>query len=208
MTFNLGPDGSVQIKEAMKDAGNIAKAPEMFRYGMRMSMPGKFSTIDFYGKGPWENYIDRNSCAVVGRYIQSVNEQYNYGYARTQESGTKTGMKWFRVLSEAGKGLEITSDVKFSASALPFSIEDLDVSVNDPLPRHNETNCQAGEARHSLDIVNKAYKDSRSQGRTFVNFELTHRGLAGSDSWQALPLEQYRLYASEREFNFVIRPII
>lgn len=208
MTFNIWPDGSVQIKEAMKDAGNIAKAPEMFRYGMRMSMPGKFSTIDFYGKGPWENYIDRNSCAVVGRYIQSVNDQYNYGYARTQESGTKTGMKWFRVLSEAGKGLEITSDAKFSASALPFSIEDLDVSVNDPLPRHNETNCQAGEAKHSLDIVNKAYKDSRSQGRTFVNFELTHRGLAGSDSWQALPLEQYRLYAADREFNFVIRPII
>ena len=208
MVYSIYSDGSIAVKEIMKDAGNIAKAPDMFRYGMRFSMPGKFSIIDFYGKGPWENYSDRNSSAIVDHYRQSVCDQYHYGYVRTQESGTKTCLRWFRLICENGRGLEVTSDSHFSASALPFSIEDLDVSIADPRPRKNETNIQAGIAQHSLDIVDKAYRDNRSQGKTYVNFELVQRGLGGIDSWHALPLEQYMVHAKEREFDFVIRPIV
>lgn len=207
MKYCIYPDGSMAISETMKDAGNLAKAPELFRYGMRLAMPGKFSEIDFYGKGPWENYSDRNSAALIDHYSQSVDEQYHYAYVRTQESGTKTGLKWFKVMSDSGMGIEITSDAVFSASALPFSIEDLDVSVTEPRPRKNTTNEQAGIARHSLDIVNKAFIGNRSQGKTYVNFDLIQRGLAGIDSWYRQPLEPYRLHAAEREFSFVIRPV-
>lgn len=207
LSYSIYPDGSIAVKEKIDDAGSLAKAPGLFRFGMRLSMPGGFSTLDFYGNGPWENYSDRNSSAIKGHYVQSVNDQYHYGYVRTQESGTKTGLRWFKIKEPGGKGLEISSDKLFSASALPFSIEDLDMSVRDPRPRKNSTNIQAGVPQHSLDIVSKAFVHDRDNGATHVNFELVQMGVGGVDSWGRLPLSEYLLPAASREFNFVIRPV-
>lgn len=207
LSYSIYADGSIAVKEKMDDAGDLAKAPGLFRFGMRLAMPGGFSNLDFYGKGPWENYSDRNSSAIKGHYVQSVNDQYHYGYVRTQESGTKTELRWFKIKEPDGKGLEISSDKLFSASALPFSIEDLDVSVRDPRPRNNPTNDQAGIAQHSLDIVSKAFASDRDNGTTYVNFELVQMGVGGVDSWGRLPLNEYLIPALPREFNFVIRPV-
>ena len=101
--------------------------------------------------------VPRNSAAVVGRYVQSVNDQYHYGYVRTQESGTKTGLRYFRLLDSNGTGLEVTADERFSASALPFSMRDLDCLENGTPKRANKTNTQNGEARHSLNLKAKAH---------------------------------------------------
>ncbi len=208
MTYKVHGDGVVEGQETMKDAGKLAEAPIMFRYGMRFAMPGRFSTVDFYGKGPWENYADRESSATVGRYIQTVNEQYHYGYVRTQESGTKTGLRWFRLLDDNGMGLEITSDVKFSASALPFSIEDLDVAFKG-VRRYaeNDTNFQSAASQHSYDILSKAHESDRTNGTTYVTFDLAQLGVGCVNSWGALPLAPYILKAEERSFDFVIRPM-
>ena len=208
MTYRVYGDGVIEGRESMKDAGKLADAPMMFRYGMRFAMPGRFSNVDFYGKGPWENYADRESSATVGRYIQTVNEQYHYGYVRTQESGTKTGLRWFRLLDDNGKGLEITSDVKFSASALPFSIEDLDVAFLGPRRyAANESNWQSAASQHSYDILAKAHESDRANGNTYVCFDLVQMGVGCVNSWGALPLAPYIVKAEEREFNFVIRPL-
>lgn len=208
MTYKVHGDGVVEGQETMKDAGKLAEAPIMFRYGMRFAMPGRFSNVDFYGKGPWENYADRESSATVGRYIQTVNEQYHYGYVRTQESGTKTGLRWFRLLDDNGMGLEITSDVKFSASALPFSIEDLDVAFKG-VRRYaeNESNFQSAASQHSYDILSKAHESDRANGTTFVTFDLVQLGVGCVNSWGALPLAPYIVKAEERSFDFVIRPM-
>lgn len=207
MTYRIFSDGSIEVQEEMQDAGELSAAPAMFRFGMRLAMPGKFSTLDFYGKGPWENYSDRNSSALTSHYVQSVNEQYHYGYVRTQESGTKTGLRWFKLKEPGGKALEITSERLFSASALPFSIEDLDLSSHDPRPRKNPTNIQAGIPQHSLDMVSKACINDRTNGTTHVNFELVQMGVGGVNSWGRLPLAQYRIHAKPMKFNFVIRPV-
>ena len=170
-------------------------------------MPGEYSTIDFYGRGPWENYIDRHSSTIVGRYIQSVNEQYPYDYPRTQEAGTKTGLRWFRIVDPAGQGLEITSEEQFSASALPFGIEDLDSTINDPRPRPNKTNAQAGNPQHSLELRHKAFEYDRLRGTTHVLFDKVQMGVGGIDSWGALPLREYQVDTVDRSFVFMIRPI-
>ncbi len=207
MDYKVYADGSVEATESMKDAGGLDKAPDMFRFGMRFAMPGRFSTVDFFGRGPWENYCDRYSSAPVGHYVQHVNDQYNYTYVRTQESGTKTHLRWLRVLDDNGTGLEITSDVRFSGSALPFSQEDLDIAHVDPRPRPNATNKQAGMPQHSLDLVYKAHKDDRSNGTTYVQFEKKQIGVGGINSWGTWPLEAYRVHAGEQSFHFVIRPV-
>jgi len=206
-TYRIYPDGSLKCTLSMKDAGGLSELPMLFRFGMKMALGGGYDTIDFYGRGPWENYSDRHSSALVGHYTQSVNDQYHYGYVRTQESGTKTGLRYFRVVNPNGTGLEVSSDELFSASALPFSQEDLDMSTDDPRPRPNKTNEQAGSARHSLEMISKAHIFDRSSGNTYFNFEKAQMGLGGIDSWGALPLEKYRLKAEPREFVFVLRPV-
>ncbi len=207
MFYEIFPDGSIKATEKMKDAGKLAQAPYLMRFGMKFGMPRRYSTVDFYGKGPWENYSDRNSAAVVGHYTQSVNDQYHYGYVRTQESGTKTGLRYFRVLDPNGTGLEVTAEHKFSASALPFSMRDLDCLENGTPARANKTNKQNGEPRHSLNLKAKAHENDRSNGTTYVNFDLVQMGVGSINSWGALPLDQYLIPAAEREFTFVIRPV-
>ncbi len=206
LSYDIFADGTVSGIESMTGEG-LEKLPSLFRFGMQFAMPGRWSTVDYYGKGPWENYADRSSAALVGHYRQSVDEQYHYGYVRTQESGTKTDLRWYRLLDDNGTGIEISSDTRFSASALPFSQKDLDVCLTDPNPRPNITNSQTGNAKHSLDIVNKAHKQDRTNGTTYVNFELAQMGVGCVNSWGALPLPQYMIPAAQRSFHFVLRPV-
>ena len=195
MVYDIYADGTIAAKEEMTDAGKLADAFMLPRFGMQMAMPGNFSTFEFFGLGPYENYIDRASSALMGHYVQNVNDQYHYGYVRPQESGTKTQIKWMKVLDDNGAGFEITSDVKFSASVLPFSWEEMDV--------RKMGNNQA----HSLELKAKAHENDRSYGKTWVNFDLVQQGLACINSWGALPLEQHRVKAQPYQFNFVLRPV-
>ena len=208
LTYLIRPDGSIEGHEIMEDTPGLESMPDLFRFGMKMTMPGRFSTIDFYGKGPWENYADRNSSAMVGRYTQSVNEQYHYGYVRTQESGTHTGMRWFRIVDFNGDGFEISAPKSFSASALPFPINVLDCMENGTPDRENKTNTQVGEPRHSLDLKALAHENDRENGQTYVNFDLVQMGVGGINSWGTWPLEQYRIHAAPRDFHFVLRPVM
>ena len=195
MIYDIYADGTIAAKEEMTDAGKLAEAPMLPRFGMQFAMPGAFSTFEFFGMGPHENYIDRWSSALMGHYVQRVEDQYHYGYVRPQESGTKTQIKWMKVLDDNGTGFEITSDVRFSASALPFSWKDMDVRVLD--------NNQA----HSLELKKLAHENERSKGETWVNFDLAQMGLACVNSWGAWPREEHRVNAQPYEFNFVLRPV-
>ena len=195
MVYDIYADGTIAAREEMTDAGRLAEAFMLPRFGMQMAMPGNFSTFEFFGLGPHENYIDRASSALIGHYVQNVNDQYHYGYVRPQESGTKTQIKWMKVLDDNGAGFEITSDVKFSASVLPFSWEEMDV--------RKMGNNQA----HSLELKTKAYENNRSYGKTWVNFDLAQQGLGCINSWGAWPLEAHRVKAQPCQFNFVLRPV-
>ncbi len=195
MIYDIYADGTIAAREILNDAGKLAEAPMLPRFGMQLAMPGEFSTLEYFGFGPHENYIDRNSSALMGHYVQKVEDQYHYGYVRPQESGTKTQVKWMKILDDNGAGFEITSDVRFSASALPFSWEEMDVR------------CLANNQAHSLELKAKAYENTRSAGKTWVNFDLSQMGLGCVTSWGAWPREEYRIPAKPYGFNFIIRPV-
>ena len=202
MTYVIFADGSVFATESMSGGEALKKLPCLFRYGMEFAMPSEYSSIDFYGLGPWENYIDRDSACELGHYVQKVSDQYHYGYVRTQESGTHTGLRWLRVLNPNGTGLEITSDERFSGSALPYSIADLDVAAAEGDSPKKNHNSQYGVARHSLELP-----DASSVNNTYVHFDLVQMGVGGVNSWGQKPLKKYMIKACDREFTFVIRPV-
>ena len=198
--YHVASDGTLSVVEKMADAGGLSEAPDLFRFGMSFAMPASFDRLDFFGLGPWENYADRCSAALLGRYRQSVAEQYHYGYVRTQESGTHTGLRFLRILDEGGNGLEVSAPLDFSASALPYSIADLDVVAPEgDTPRRNH-NSQYGVPRHPQELV--------PSGNTYVHVDAVQMGVGGINTWGRLPLEKYRLPAREREFRFVLRPVV
>ena len=195
MSYNIYADGVIEGVEDFKDAGNLENGKLMTRIGMEFAMPGEFSTFEFFGFGPHENYCDRNSSSLVGHYVQRVEDQYHYGYVRPQESGTKTQLRWMKVMDDNGAGFEITSDVKFSASALPFHWTEMDVEK------------LGNKQAHSLELKPLAHENDRSAGNTWVNFDLVQLGLGCVNSWGAWPMEQYWVIPQEYSFKFVLRPV-
>ena len=195
MQYEIYADGTIRAVESLNDAGGLSEAPMLPRFGMEMALGGEFSIVEFYGFGPHENYQDRFSSALVGHYVQRVEDQYHYGYCRPQESGTHSGLKWLEVKDGNGKGFRYMSDVKFSASALPFSTYELDLKSH------------GNDQSHSLELKRLAFENQRSLGKTWVNFDLVQMGLGCVNSWGALPREEYRVAAQPYEFRFEIRPL-
>lgn len=206
VTYRIHADGTLTGLLETRDAGKLAQAPEFFRVGMEMAMPGEFSTLDFYGEGPHETYIDRQSSALTGRYVQSVLDQYHYGYVHPQESGTHVGLKWLRILAPDGTGWTIgSSGGEFSASALPFSRRELNAYATPYNPPAWQT--PQSPYRHSLELKPLAHADDRVNGRTWVNFDLKQMGLGCVNSFGALPRPEYRIPAGVYRFEFTLSPV-
>ena len=157
----------------------------MFRFGMQMQLPKCIDRIQYYGRGPIENYADRNHSTFIGKYAQTVAEQF-HPYVRPQETGTKTDVRWWRLIDINGNGLEFTSEDPFSASALNYTIESLDDG-------------EEKEQRHAQEVP-KA---------NLTNFciDKLQMGLGCVNSWGALPLEQYMIPYTSYEFSFTMQPI-
>ncbi len=184
MTYNINGEGVVRVNENLQ-ATKDAKVSGMFRFGMQMQMPESFSDIQYYGRGPIENYADRNHSTELGIYNQKVADQF-YPYMRPQETGTKTDIRYWKQLNQSGNGLEFTAEKPFSASALNYSIESLD---NGP----HKTNS------HSPEVEKADY--------TNLLIDLAQIGLACENSWGARPLPQYMLPYGNYSFTFIMKPV-
>lgn len=161
-----------------------SKRPELPRFGVRFAMPGSFGNMTWYGRGPHENYSDRNFSAYVDLYQSSVAEQY-FPYIRPQENGYKTDIRWMTLTDNDGSGLMFDGLPLFSGSALHNSIEDFDQGTKQ-------------NYRHTKDIV--------PQDKVFVTIDLMQMGVGGDDSWGALPMPDYLIPANDYYFKFRIIP--
>ena len=187
MTYTLTAEGEVIIREQMT-ADKEAQASDMFRYGMQLQMPKQYDRIEYYGRGPVENYIDRNSSEFIGVYANKVQDEY-YEYVRPQESGNHTDVRWFRVLNADGNGLEFYSNAPMEASAMPYTMDQLDDGPNK----------DKKWGHHSGDLI--------PAGKTQVFIQQRQFGLGCVNSWGAWPLEQYRVPFKDYDFTFAIKPV-
>jgi beta-galactosidase len=183
LTYTLFKDGTITVKQQFT-ADATAKVPNMFRFGMRMQLPGEMSQSIYYGRGPIENYIDRNNCTFVGKYSQTMDEQF-YPYIRPQENGNKTDIRWWKQVDHEGYGLIFTALKPLSMSALAYSQEELTDGL-DKGQRHSQ-------------LLNK-------NGNANMNVDDVQMGLGCIDSWGALPLDKYQMKYTNREYTFTMRP--
>ena len=184
LTYEINNRGAVKVNQKLV-AEKGAKVSNIFRFGMQMVMPKSFENISYYGRGPVENYIDRKWATELGVYNQTVTDQF-YAYIRPQENGNKTDIRWWKLLNEAGSGLQFVAEVPFSASALHYTIESLDSGWEKKQEHSNEV--------EPADLTN------------FL-IDKVQMGLGCVDSWGAIPREEYMLPYGDYEFTFIMQPI-
>ena len=177
-------DGSIRVTASIDMTGR--NLPELPRFGMRMQLPGQFDSLQYYGRGPWENYSDRNESAFVGLYRDNAKNQYYNGYIRPQESGYKTDVRWLSLTNDEGGGIYIEGLQPVCFSAINHSTEDLDPGLTK-------------KQQHPTDL--------RPSNAIYLNIDLAQRGVGGDDSWGALPHEKYRLLDKKYSYSYVIRLI-
>ena len=184
VTYHVMNSGAVKV-EAVFEAGE-KRLPEMPRFGMRMQLDENLENISFYGRGPWENYTDRNTASFLGEYSQTLKEQFTWNYVRPQENGYKTDVRWVKLNSQNGSGIKISGVQPICFSALPYTAEDLDPGIT----KKNQ---------HPSDL----------NERNFISLhvDLKQRGVGGDNSWGALPHEKYLLKANKYSYSYIIEPL-
>lgn len=186
LRYRINAVGEVSVTEKMT-TDKAAKIADLFRYGMVLDLPASFSKLEYYGRGPGENYIDRHSSTFIGKYESNVKDEY-YPYIRPQESGNHTDIRYFSIFNPAsGKGITFEGYAPMECSAIPYSIEDLDSGDKK----------EHAWGQHSGDLVDK--------GLTQVHIQQHQYGLGCIDSWMSKPMEKYRMHYGDREFRFVIK---
>ncbi len=183
MTYAMNEQGELRVtSHFIAGRDNL---PEIPRIGMIFSLHRPYDNFRYYGRGPWENYSDRNTAAFIGIHESKVADQY-HPYARPQENGYKTDIRWFTLSNENGDGILIEGLQPIGVSALHHLPEDFDAG----LTKKN---------RHLSDIT--------PRNEVVVCLDLAQRGVGGLDSWGALPFDEYRLRDKEYKYGFVIKPV-
>ncbi len=187
VAYTLDAKGELIISQNLDVNEEAKEKPQMFRFGMQWVMPGQYQTVNYYGRGPIENYIDRNNSQRLGIYRQKVSDQY-WGYIRPQESGNKTDIRYWQMLDESGRGLQFQATGKMEASALCYLPEDLDDG-----PRKD------AHQSHSGDLTPRPFSVVQLQSRQF--------GLGCVTSWGAWPRQEYQMPWQDYNFTYIVTAV-
>ena len=185
LIYQIMPNtGAIKVTENFI-ATEGEKVSDLFRFGMLMQLPYEMDKSQYYGRGPIENYSDREDCMKIGIYSNDADNQY-FPYIRPQESGTKGDIRWWKQTDAAGFGFMVKNCKPFYASALHFDTDELDDG-------------DEKDQRHSFNLKKSKYTN------LFLDGE--HMGVGGENSWGAWPLEKYRIHYGDKTFSFAIIPL-
>ncbi len=180
LSYTIKANGVVEVSYDVKKGAEVA---EMLRVGLQCESSNKLSRVTYYGRGPWENYIDRLDSAMTAIY-EATPESLGYEYVRPQENGNRCDVRWFAMQTAKGNGVQIVG-----AEPLSMSLW--------------ETSQAALEKATHLNEVEK------TPGRLTLNVDLIQAGLGGTDSWsmKARPALEDRLLESGYSYSFKIVPV-
>lgn len=182
--------GIIHIENTLNSSTYKGDIP---RIGMRMQIAKNYNKLTYFGRGPWENYQDRNASAFVDVYTSKVEDQY-VPYIRPQDNGYKTDTRWIALSNQQNNGLLFVSDSKnlISFSALHMENEDFDTTSGLDYKNSNKR-------KHTLGIKEKDLVQ--------LNIDLGQRGVAGDDSWWSKPMDKYQFKSNQKyTYSFYIIP--
>ena len=183
VTYDINARGEILVTTKVSDlADNLPVLP---RVGHVFAIGKQFENVSWYGRGPHENYEDRNTAAFVGTYRAKVKDLY-YPYSRPQENGYKTDIRWVSFQNGDGFGIKISS----TGDLINFSAHH---QLNDDFDGGSKKT-----QKHTFDVP----------VRPLVNINIDHRqmGVGGDNSWGAMPLEKYRMKPGDFAYGYLIQP--
>lgn len=187
IVYTLTPEGKLVITQSMKVNPDAKEKPQLLRYGMKMQMPQEYTQIEYYGKGPRENYIDRDHSESFGIWKQTVEEQY-YPYIRPQESGNKTQVRYWQITNKAGQGLRFEGTKALECQSLNYTEDDL-YSGRD----------KGRTQRHSGDLTPRPFTD--------VHIAAREMGIGCVNSWGAWPRGEYQMPYQDYTYTYIISAV-
>ena len=237
MTYKIHPSGVVkvgvhftstdmeaatdEISEATRMAtftpGNDAARREASlleipRIGVRFRLPADMNQVEYFGRGPEENYIDRNAGTLIDLYRTTADKMY-YNYVRPQENGHHTDTRWINLSKKGNKGLTIVADSIIGFNALRNSIEDFDSEEALPHPRQWPNLSPEEVANHdeeaARNVLRRMHHVNDITPRDFVEvcIDMKQQGVAGYNSWGARPEPAYTIPANQSyQWGFTLIP--
>jgi beta-galactosidase len=179
--YSISDNYELLVKTALIQTHN--DLPEIPRIGLNINLNKNLRNVEWFGRGPQENYCDRKTAAFIGHNKSTVDKLY-FPYIRPQENGYRTDTRWLSLCDENGSGIEFKGNPLLCFSALNYTRKELD--------RH-EWPIQ----RHPHELPKADFID--------LNIDLAQMGVGGDDSWGARTHPQYTLLAMKYEFDFSMK---
>ena len=169
------------VKNKLNSFGDL---PDLPRYGMSIQLDAPYDHMEWLGRGPHENYSDRNKSTPYGKYAKSVKKDF-FHYVRPQESNNYTGVDWVSLTDSQGVGIEILGSQPLSVSAWPYSAEDL-----------------SQKRGHKAALPDRSF--------ITINIDMKQQGVGGDDSWsrKAKAHKEFTLSSDSYTYEFLIRPVV
>jgi beta-galactosidase len=187
--YKVYGDREIEIENQFKSLST--DLPEIPRMGMNLQIAREFDNMEWFGRGPQENYLDRNTGALVGLYKGKVKDQY-WAYIRPQENGNKTDVRWVSFTNSEGNGLLSVGLPLLSISAHHNLMEDFESPVR-----------TIGRIYDGKEVVNRHTTDVKERNLVSVNLDWKQMGVGGDDSWGARTHQQYTL--TDKVYNYTFR---
>lgn len=177
IAYQLDQSGELHVDYQLTVKPGLPNIP---RVGVQMAIPRSFDNINWYGRGPFEQYNDRMTASDIGNY-QSTLRDFNEPYVVPQEAGNRMDVRWMS-FSSSTQGLTILADSLLQMSASPYTEENIST------------------AKHTHKLVDS--------DKIWVNIDLLQMGVGGNDSWSdvSAPLPKYQIIAQPYRYSFRISP--
>ena len=197
--YAVDSSGSLEVSNAI---AKVQGTPILPRLGMNVELLRELDRVEWLGRGPFENYVDRNRAAWIGRYRNAVADHY-VPYPRPQENGYKTDVRWLALTRKRGHGLLITS----TTAPISFSVHHN--RQDDFIPAAMSANAGEG-ASGSRDIerrMNTHVNHVVPRQLVSLNLDYGQTGVGGDDSWGSRALLKYSLVDDSYRYGFRIQPV-
>jgi len=126
-TYIIEGNGEITIHHTSKPKGRIL--PLYFpRFGLTFTLDKSLDKVEWYGRGPQENYPGRKNGYKIGIYSSTVDDMY-VPYIKPGDYGLRTDNRWVKMTDDQGKGLQFEVNELFNFNAHPFSTENLTKSI-------------------------------------------------------------------------------
>jgi len=164
LNYQVNGEGKLQVEATYTPLCDTI--PLIPKFGMRVRIQDNYNTIDWYGRGPYENYPDRKTGSLIGLYHSEL-ANFVVPYPAPQDNSNRSDVRWFSLSTQNKNAIKITGLQPLNFRAWPYTEDDLENTRHDyQLPKR--------------DFIN-------------LNIDLNIHGVGGDDTWGAKTMDKYTI---------------